>query len=330
MSVSYIYKFAGPKIGLNPSNANERLVLQRFLNEAAYEIWNQFDPAGSLMELSMKVNGDQTISLPSYVGELRAVREFSSQIPWSINQMRPRYNQSNWNDFWRNFRLRNKQALAKTITNTAAPIVYVSQVDNPPLVVSISGRTSTAQSISEQIPLTSTGGVSAVNNYIDIVGFTKTLPTTYDVTLNDVDGNLISSIQSNELEASFQIVDVSTCPWLQNSGSERDHYLEILFKKRLPYLSYDADEFPAQGFDIILANKMCQIWAQEQGNSEKALAYDQLNSRSLARRQEEANRATEDVIALVENPHDNLNPRIRARRPGRYSGYGTSNRYGLY
>jgi len=72
-----------------------------------------------------------------------------------------------------------------------------------------------------------------------------------------------------------------------------------------------------------------QVWAQEQGNAQLALQYDQLTTRSLARKMEETNRATQDKVGFVVNPHDTLNPRIRPRRPGRYGGYGATTRYGV-
>ena len=93
MSVQLILSLAGDKMGLNPSLASQRAVLLRFLNEAAEELYDQSDPIGSLAEQVFKVNGDQTISCPWYVGKIRAVREADTHIIWSINKMRPHYNQ---------------------------------------------------------------------------------------------------------------------------------------------------------------------------------------------------------------------------------------------
>tara|TARA_R110000868_G_scaffold39869_1_gene138408 strand:+ start:1236 stop:2225 length:990 start_codon:yes stop_codon:yes gene_type:complete len=328
MSVATILKLASAKTGLNPADDRQRQVLLRFLNEAAQELYTQCDMAGSLMEQTFKCNGDQTFALPSYVGPIRAVREYSSFIPWSLNQMRPRYNQSNWNDFWRNWRLKGKQALMSSISNTSVVTVVVPQVDTPNITVTVTGTTAKASLISETLTINALQ-VSGVQDFTDIIAVTKSGVTDYDVTLQDVDGKVLTVIPNNELAASYQIVDVSTCPWLNNSGNQLDHWVEVLYKKALPYLSNDGDEFPAQGYDFIVANKVLQIWFQEQGNAQEALAYDQLTTRSMARRHEEENRATEDVLALVENTHDNLNPRIRSRRPARYGGYSTTTRYGV-
>ena len=105
--------------------------------------------------------------------------------------------------------------------------------------------------------------------------------------------------------------------------------MEILYKKKLPYLSADGDEFPAQGYDNVVVNKMLQLWFEEQGKIDLAMQYDAKATRSLARKHEEENRATQDTVAFTENTHDNLNPRVRARRPARYGGYSTTQRYGV-
>lgn len=321
MSVKNILSYAAPKMGLNPAQASQRAVLLRFLNEAADEMYTQADIAGSLMEHVFMVNGNQTISLPHYVGEVRAIREYFSQIPWSINQMRPRYNQSNWPDMWRNWRLLNRSPLQRSITNESIVNVVVPFVENPPITVTVAGATATASNVQKVITCSALINPS-VNQFLDISSVEKSKVTTYDVTITDVDGEMLTVIPNTELQAWYQVVDVSTLPWLTQRQSNLEHYVEVLYKKALLYLSSDGDEYPAQGFDIILGNKMLQLWAQEEGKADLALQYDKLTSRSMARKHENANRATEDSIGFVFNPHDSLLPRVRARRPGRYGGYG--------
>ena len=322
MSVKYILHQVGVKMGLSPSDPSQRLVLLRFLNEAAKELYDQSDMPGCLMEQVFKVNGDQTITCPSYVGKIRAARELDSQISWSINQMRPRYNQFNWPDSWRNLRLKNRQALMATVTNASVGVITVPAVENPPIVVSVSGPTTASTNVAENVTMIQTS-MQTVNQYTDYTSVKKDRVNGYDVTLSDVDGKVLTVIPNNTLAALYQIVDVSQCPWLAISTNTLDHYIELLYKKALPRLSNDADEFPALDYDDILVNKCMQLWAEEQGKNDMALAYDVKASRSLARATEDQNRATEDVIATVANPHDVLLPRVRAGRRKYYRGYGS-------
>lgn len=320
MSVKYILSQAGAKMGLSPSETSQRPILLRFLNEAAEELYAQSDMAGSVMEQMFKVNGDQTIGVPAYVGQIRALREFNTMIPWKITQLRARYNVSNWTDYWRTWRLKGKQALETSIDNQSVVVITTPVVESPAVTVTITGRTTLASSTTEDVVLSSTS-VQSVNQWIEITALNKSRVNYYDITVKQIDDKVLAVIPNNEKFSSYQIIDVSTCPWLSQTGSKTDNYVEVLFKKKLPYLSEDGDEFPAQGYDNMVVNKMMQLWAEEEGKTDLALAYDQKATRSMARKHEEENRATQDVVALTANSHDSLLPRTRTRRPTRYGGY---------
>jgi len=317
MGLKYILNQVGNKIGLNPSDTDQRATLLRFVNEAAWELYQQSDMPGSLMEMVIKVNGDQTIALPRFVGDLRAVREYNSQIPWHINQMRPRYNYANWSDMWRNWRIKGKQALQRSVRNQSLVTAVVDVVEVPNLLVTISGPTASAAMTNEVLQMDALSKTT-VNNFLDISSVTKNRYNAVNVSIQDVDGLELTVVNNNELEAAYLIIDVSTFPWLNQSMSLQDHYLEVLFKRALVQLSDDGDEFPASGCDNIIVNKAMQLWAEEQGKGELALGYDSKATRSLARITEEQNRATEDTVALIPNGHDELLVKIRPNKPGRY------------
>lgn len=316
MALKYVLNQAGAKMGLNPSQPADRDVLLRFANEAAEELYDSFDPVGSLLEETFKVNGNQTISMPMYVGEIRAVREAASWIAWHLNTMRPRFNQFNWTDSWRNIRLINTQALAATVTNTSVGVLTVHAVENPPIVVTVSGSTETAQNVGETIVMDATTK-QTVNQYNTYNLVSKDRVNMYNVTLSDVDGTLLTVIPNDMLEACYQIYDVSMCPFLNQNTSVQSNYLEVLFKKALPWYQNDSDQFPAQKYDNIWVNKMLQLWKEEQDDAQGALMYDAKATRSAARKKENRNESTEEKVAVVANPHDTLLPRIRGGRRSR-------------
>jgi hypothetical protein len=317
MSVGYILSQAGAKISLNPALPSDRVVLLRYLNEAARELYDQSDMIGIMMEQVFKVNGNQTISLPYYVGPVRAARKylFGSQA-MHIHQMRPRYNQINWKDMWNNLRIRNTQALMATIQNISVGILTVATVENPPTSVTLVGPTSSSSQIQETIVMDSTIK-QTVNCFTDYITVMKPNGVnTYDITLSDVDGNVLTIIPNCMQEANYQILDVSQWPFFNtNSSNPFANYLEILYKKALLYLFNDSDCFPSKtNYDDILVNKMMQLYNEEQNKSDIALAYDSKATRSLARKQEDQNRGTEDEIALARDPHDRTYARVSGSR----------------
>lgn len=316
MPLKTILNIVGGKMGMNPNIQSERNVLLRFVNEAALELYSQSDMAGTLVEQVFKVNGDQTISLPNYVGQLRAVREVNSYIPCHINQLRPRYNVSNWKDMWRNWRIKGQQCLKKSVTNEGPLVISASEVEVPNIVITIAGPTVVASSITEQVTL-SAAAVQTINDFQDVTLAVKDRVNNFDILLSDIDGNELTIIPNNMLEASYLIVDVSTLPWASVASAKQDHYVEILYKKALPWLFNDADEFPGKGYDYIIVNKILQLWKEEQDKSEAAMLYDQKATRSLARKHEDENRATEDTVVMQPNGHDEMLAHLRTNRPGR-------------
>ena len=318
MSVGRIIQRVGNKMGLNPSDTEQRAVMLRFLNEAAQELYTQSDMVGTMMEECFKVNGDQTITLPDHVGQIRAVRETDTGIPWKLNQMRPRYNVSNWPDMWRNYRIKGKVALQNTITNEAQVVVTVAAVEIPNVVITITGSTEDAASITEIVTMDAVSKTTT-NNFTNITAALKDRVNGYNVTLSDVDGNSLTVIPNNKVESSYLCIDVSTLPWSNSDAGQTEHYVEILYKKTLSWLQNDGDEFPAQGYDNVLVNKCLQLWAEEQGKGDEAMAYDNKATRSLARIQEDENRGTEDCVSFSPNPHDGLLAPIRQGHPSRYN-----------
>lgn len=320
MSLGFVLHNVGVKMGLNPAQPSERDVLLRFANEAAEELYDSFDPPGSLLEDTFKVNGDQTITMPYYVGEIRGVRESASWATWHVNQLRPRYNQFNWGDCWRNIRLKNTQCLAATVTNSSVGVLTVKAVENLPIIVTISGRTKDSAESNETITMDAVTK-NTVNQYEDYNLIRKDRSNLYDVTLSDVDGKFLSMIPNIMLEPVYQVYDVSTCPWLAQSTSVVDHYLEILFKKALQWYENDSDTFPAQKYDNIWVNKILQLWAEEQGKMNDAIAWDAKATRSAARKKENRNESAEDKVSVTANKHDYLLPRVRGGRYRYSRGY---------
>ena len=325
MALEYILNQVCDKMGLNPNISTQRAVALRFVNEAAAELYGISDMAGCLDEKIFQVNANQTIALPDYVGQLRAMRQSYGHLAIGLSQMRPRYNEFNWEQEWRNWRLKGLYTLQTSLHNQSILTVTVPVVENPPITINITGPNDNSARLSETLVMSSTS-VSTVNAYNDVSSFTKTAVSQYDAKLLDADGNQISYLSNNKLKAQFQIVDISTAPWLpsaqattvlSNGNTSTSattanlvNWVEVLFKKALPWLQNDTDEFPAIGYDNVIVNKCLQLWYEEQNNTQSAVAYYQKAMQTLAQIHEDANRGTADTVALVAHPHDKMNHRV--------------------
>lgn len=315
MPLKHILEQFGNKIGLDPSVQSQRDVMLRFINEAAEELYDQTDMNGSLMEQLFKINGDQTVAFPLYVGEFRAARPFDTKAPVHVNQMRPRYNVMNWPDMWRNVRIKNKHPLHTSIRNQSVFNVTVHAVEDPPIQVTIAGPTDFSERHNETLIMDSVTKQTE-SQFNDISLFTKNRINDYNVTLTDADDLEMAVIPNNQLQSEYLHIDVSELPFTHTDAAQAANWFEVLYKKKLAKLSLDSDEFPAPNYDNIIVNKAFQLYYEEQEKPDLAIAFDAKASRSMARKIENENRATEDVVAMVPNPHDTLLTPIRATRPG--------------
>lgn len=318
MALQYVLQQLGYKLGLNPADSGQRAVLLRFANSAAKELYQMSDMAGCLEEQYFKVNANQTVSLPEYVGQIRAMREAYSHIAIKLSQMRPRYNEFSWPDEWRDWRLKGMQPLQTTLKNQSQLIVSVKAVESTPVVVNLTGPIEGAASFSETITMDATSKTTS-GTYFDVSAFTRNAIGQYDVVLSDIDGNQVSYIPNNKLRALFQIVDISTAPWYPANYNPLLAWVEVLYKKALPWYQNDNDEFPAPGYDDVWVAKCFQLNYEEQKDIQSATAWYQKAQQLLAQIHEDANRGTDDMVALCANPHDRMNHRTGFGRDWRYA-----------
>lgn len=318
MSLQYILQQVGFKTGLKPSDPGQRSVLLRFINTAAKELYHISDMAGCLEEQYFKINSNQTISLPAYVGQVRAMRNAYDHRAIGLTQMRPRYNEFNWKDEWRNWRVKGLRTLQSDLTNQSKLNLTVAGLDNPPVIINISGSCSGSSNISETIVMTQTS-MQTVNDYLDVLSFTKTTVNNYDVILSDIDNNQISYIPNDHIKAQFQILDISSAPWFPPNFNPLLGWVEVLYKRALPDYYLDNQEFPASGYDEVWITKCLQLWFEEQKDITTASAYYGKANQMLAQIHEDANRGTNDEISLVEHGHNKMQHRVGFGRDWRYA-----------
>jgi len=305
-------------MGLQQIDTSQRALMLKYINPAARELYHISDMAGSLSEELFKVNANQTIAFPTYMGQIRAIRDGYNRTQVQLSQMRPLYNQFSWEQAWRNWRVKGLHTLSTSLQNQSELIISIQAVENPPITVNITGPTTTSSNATESIVMTSTT-INTQNAYLDIHSFTKNSINAYNVILSDINGNQISMIPNNQFKAQFQIIDVSLMPWYPWNNNPNLNWMEVLYKKALPIFQNDTDEFPAIGYDDVIVNKALQLYFEDQANIPIATSYYQKANQMLAQIHEDANRGTNDVVSLVENPHDRINPRTGFGRDWRYS-----------
>ena len=331
MSVEYILDRFGKKVGMLPSDTSQRALLLDYLNEAAQELYEQSDMPGSLEEAEFYVQGDKTVAMPTNVYAIRGIREKAGiNNEWETEALTARYRENSWETNHNKFRVKGysplKISLPTSITEAANSTnklivktfgitttsddfeVVVKTPYSEAFLVSVSGLSAVTSAVSS-----ATSTLAPANNVAitDIISFSRTLEPTATsglVQLLDYADNTIvyAEILSNSMESRYLIIDVSEFPFSSTAGQDDSHTLQVLYKKTLPRLQNDTDEFPAIGYDNILVSKCMELFLEEQGKVEEAILHDRKATRSLSRRQADLERSQEQKVVFKRHNHDKL------------------------
>jgi len=331
MSVEYILDRFGKKIGMSPSDTSQRALLLDYLNEAAQELYEQSDMPGCLEEAEFYVQGNKTVAMPSDVYAIRGIREKAGiNNEWETEALTARYRENSWETNHNKFRIKGysplKISLPTSITEAANSTnklivktfgitttsddfeVVVKTPYSEAFLVSVTGLSAVTSAISS-----ATNTLAPANNVAitDIISFSRTLEPTATsglVQLLDYADNTIvyAEILSNSMESRYLIIDVSEFPFSSTAGQDDSHTLQVLYKKTLPRLQNDTDEFPAIGYDNILVSKCMELFLEEQGKVEEAILHDRKATRSLSRRQADLERSQEQKVVFKRHNHDKL------------------------
>ncbi len=285
--------------------------LSSWINRAAKEVYESTDLPGSLREQVFKVWPNKQISLPQYVGELRAIREFYYYDKIELNDMRPRYNYNPWPQIWRRWRLKNPKPIMTDIENVS-PLTITIPIAEPLVIVSIVGQTDNSNRIQENITMDAVSKTTT-NSFIDIISITKNIPSTNNISIVDIDNIEISNIANNILAVTYLIADVSELPFVGESPYG-EKFVEVLYKERLGLLINDSDEFPCVGFDDVIVYKALELWtSQQQGNELRAAAYFQKAAQVMAARIEHVEGPIQKEMTFGPSGYIGMFPRHRVK-----------------
>lgn len=322
MSLLYILDKVRSSLGFNSPDLNpaQRQIVLNYINEAAEEIWETQDLPGCLQEVYSNVSPELRISLPPFVGEIRAVRNRRWNGFMALADIRARYAGEDWPEKWNKFRKIGESALANEITN-AAPISIVYPEADTDLQITIIGVTANSNRCTETITMTNPL-MNGSKSFIEIIKITKNKATDFNIIIQDTEARELALIYADQLEARYLIADISKYPNISGC-TDGNYIMEILFKPRLPLFKNDTDEFPLIGYDKVIVLRTKQLIAEEQeGKEERAVLMNEKAKEILKNKQMDKDGPVSAKITTKRNKMFGLfSP---------YHGYGGFNSYGPY
>src|SRR5678809_718213 len=144
MSLQYILSRLGASSGLNLTDPNQQALQVAEINAAAQELYQQYDLIGSLMAQYFHIENTEgmMISLPYWVGAVRAARLGQLNYNVGLVDFRPRFQSKMWRaKDWLSWALKGEHPLKQDITNEGPVTVTFAKPVEKTIRVTIAGET---------------------------------------------------------------------------------------------------------------------------------------------------------------------------------------------
>lgn len=306
MSADYILRRFAQDTGVNcytsttTTNDDQQYAFD-LLNESAKDFWLSRDLTNSLAECVLVCLDNKQISLPPFIGQLRAIRELDSFIPWRLSDIRPRYFKNSWaDDAIRNWREKGKKCYARDITNTAPPKVIVPFVEQPNIQVTIIGQTKDAQRISETVVVTDTT-VQFQSSFVEYLIIKKNRSNDCDVLIQDADNLDLTIIYNEDIETWWNYVDAG-----QYFSNPQPFPIECLFKPKFKIFYALEDEFQLPGYDDVLIQCMISLWESRKKNTQASMDALTLANQKADRIGGDKQKGVDHRIEFQQTGHDGI------------------------
>lgn len=278
MALRNILADAVAATGYKINDDSQYIRILSLINDAADEIWKTFELPNCLGEQIFELGvSDQQISLPHYILEVKAIRDYDSELRMIPNDMRPRYGTMGWVHFvGRNWRIKQQEAPLGANLLNVEPLTFVLPAASPEdFSIGLEIRTPKAERTTETIVFAA-GDVSQTSSNLieEVYSITKDAYTTYDLSVRNQNGDELATLPNSELKTNYTVVNVLAR--LESTGVTK--LVEVLFKRSFPKFRNDTDRFPCgDSYDKAIFYKAMEIFYGIQDGQDaltKALAFN--------------------------------------------------------
>ena len=259
----------------------QRSQLVKLANIAAREIYQELECSRIYREVSCAVGRNMLVALPSFIGELRGMRQHTTEVLVPLETMSPRYASNTLGYKWKNWRDLGESPVHTLPVSVDSLTFETSLVENA--VVSVTGATNIAAREQEDV-IVNAASVSTTKLWVPdkIKSITSASVRNADITVKDGSGVEVAVLYNNQLRTRYKLVDVSELFWGRDTANE-ETIVDILYKEPLIQLNDDTDSFPAgDAYDEAWhARAMHVHFAPMQARKEDAKYYHALSLKFL-------------------------------------------------
>lgn len=296
-----IVSFSGEDL----TNAAQKSLVVTRVNQAAKEVYESEDLAGSLREIVLDLDTDtQQVTLPFFVGHVRKIRYHDARLAVTLQDQQPRYHYGLSNEVWPlQFRLLPNSPIARDLDNYSTVTVSIPQADTKEFSVILVGTTNNSHRVSETLTF-AIGETSkeSQSNFAAFESIRKNKITAFDVTIKDADENIIAIIPNADFKVEYQVLQV-----LDSEVSNNQNFIELLYKTRFFPFQNDYDSFPCgDSYDDAIFYKYVEHELTREKDAEGAVAALAKSSEIIERVTRDASSGIEKKINFGPNPYSGM------------------------
>ncbi len=274
MALIDILRDIASRDGDDIDNQGEKDTLITYVNQAARKVYETTDLKESLVPEVFDMNVEsQLVALPWYVDTVRGFRYFDGREPIDIDDARNRWGKDWCNEVYGlKYRDHLKSPFQRDVSNEGRLTLSIPLAESVAFNVSIVAATPNSARIEEVV----TFGIGdlekeTVNTFKKpFSAITKSITTIYDLSIRDVENNLLSVIPNYKKSVVYRIVQILDTESAESAGTIST--VECLFKIPFPQMRDDGDQFlGTDRYDKAIYWKYKEI--NEENDEKKALGF---------------------------------------------------------
>ena len=224
---------------------DQRNTLIDLLQESADLMWSLLDCNKIHREITLVVPPNQIVALPNIVGELKGIKEHSTDTPVDLEAcMTPKfvsdlslYKFKNWRDLG--------ESPIHTDLNSVDRLTIVSSViESTPVTLKVLGQTNLANRVEEEVVLNVSPTYTTKLFGPAINAIVCLTERTGNIVIKQSDGTEIATLYNNESKTRYKLIDVSEYSW-QSDTALGETFIDLCYKIAKTKLLNDADSFYA-------------------------------------------------------------------------------------
>lgn len=278
---SDILQHASEVVGIQPADNNKRAQLTRIINRAAQEIYDSTDLPGSVTDNVFNIDDTQiqAITLPWFVGEIRAARYYEHGGRITIVASQARFKTYPWRPPYLQWRILGHTPLERTLNQATQLKFVIAETESDPIVISVVGQTVHAARHIENVTIApgetevTTTKQWLQDSPLGIVALHKDRITDHDVkAYTTVDNAQVATIYNRAMSADNTRIAITE----DSVGTEIDSAVQVLYKKRYIPLYYNEDVFVDQRLEDAIIWKVREHWySTKEGQETQAILANQ-------------------------------------------------------